>query len=246
MTLLPENAMIQTPNDPGLVKLIQQQISDQLNGHSTWLSKAILPALATLIPTAVIAVSKWAQDHTHSRRSVQLTQRISELAKNISELPVLPFPSANAAVSPQSALTAELESALRELTAIQIRESRHPRNVSVMATVTTKLRAALLLYWPKGFAAWTLHLAFYLYSVFMFFVLVAVVSDQTTPFFNTQSLSTFIPDLFGFLFVFGLVGIPPVIIRYFAARIHRKQCAAMQPAVPPPAIGTEETQVPAS
>jgi hypothetical protein len=238
--------MIQIPTDPDLVKIIQQQISDQLNGKPTWLSKAILPALATLIPTAIIAASKWAQEHTHSRRSVQLTQRISELAKSISELPVLPFPSVNAAVTPQTALTTELESALRELTALQIRQSRHPRSVSVMATVTTKLRAALLLYWPKGFAAWTLHLTFYLYSIFMFFVLVAVVSDQTTPFFNTTSFSTFIPDLFGFLFVFGLVGIPPVIIRYFAARIHRKQCAPMQPAVSPAAISPETSQVPTS
>jgi hypothetical protein len=227
----------QVPTD--LVKFIQQQISDQLNGKSTWLSKAILPALATLIPTGIIAAFKWAQDHTHSRRSVQLTQRISELAKSISELPVISLSNANAAVTPQSALTAELESALRELTAIQVKESHHPRSVSVLATVTTKLRAILLLYRPKGFAAWALHLTFYAYSIFMFFVLVAVVSDQTTPFFNTQSLSTFIPDLLAFLCVFGIVGIPPVILRYFAARIHRKQCAAMQPAVSP-----ESPQVP--
>ncbi len=234
------------PPSPDLVKEIQKQLSGQLTGQVSLLSKVVWPALATLAPTAVIAAFKWAQDHTHTRRSVQLTQRISELAKNISELPVLPLPSATAAVTPQSALTAELESALRELTALQTRASRRPTGVSAVTTVTTKLRAAFLLYRPKGVAAWTLHLAFYLYSVFMIFVLISVVSDQTAPFFNTKSFSDFVPDLFAFIFVFGVVGIPPLIIRYFAAKIHRKQCAQMQSAVPPATLGPEATQIPSS
>ena len=81
-------------------------------------AKYVLPVLALLIPGAVTAASKWILDHSHQRRSAELTERVSTLAKSIAELPVLPLPSVNPAVTPQSALTVELEAALHELTCL--------------------------------------------------------------------------------------------------------------------------------
>ena len=67
-------------------------------------TKYVLPAVATLIPAAIAAASKWILDHSHKRRSAELTERVSTLAKSISELPVLPLPSVNPTITPQSAL----------------------------------------------------------------------------------------------------------------------------------------------
>ena len=58
-------------------------------------TKYVLPVLALLIPGAVTAASKWILDHSNKRRKAELAERVSTLAKNISELPVLPLSSVN-------------------------------------------------------------------------------------------------------------------------------------------------------
>jgi len=199
--------------------LLTEQIPN-ISAKVNLLAKVVWPALATLVPAAIAGAVKWVQDHTSKRRSAELTERISTLAKRISELPVLSLSSATSAATPQSALTAELESALRELTSLQ--KTRAIRRFTGLTTTTAKVRAALLLYRPVGMAAWTLHLAFYVYSFCLVFALVAVFSDQSTPFISS------VADLFAFIFIFGAFGIPPLVIRYFAARIHRAQCAQAQ------------------
>ncbi|MGB7549029.1 MAG: hypothetical protein WBM14_14880 [Terracidiphilus sp.] len=186
------------------------------------LYKVVWPALATLVPAGVMAAFKWAQNHSRDRRSTDLTDRISSLAKIISELPSIPFTGATPAVTPQAALTAELESAVHELTSLQIRSTHRFTGVS---TFTAKVRSALLLYRPKGFAAWTLHIAFFSYLFCFLFVLSAGWSpDPTTNVSSATTPSDFVTSLFVFLTIFGLAGIPPLILRFFAARIHRRQC----------------------
>ena len=39
--------------------------------------------------------------------------------------------------------------------------------------------------------------------------------------------------------MFGILGIPPLIIRHYAAKIHRKQCAQAQVAAPHAAVGSD-------
>jgi hypothetical protein len=204
----------QIPND------VQQQLSAKV----TLLSKVVWPALATLVPAVITAAVRWTQDHSRKRRSAELTERISALAKSISELPELPLTSSTLAVTPRSALTAELDSAVLELTTFQTRASRRFTGVS---TTTAKVRAALLLYRPKGLAAWALHTAFYVYSIFIIFCLVAVMADESSPLISTKTASDFFTSLLAFLFIFGVLGIPPLIIRHYAAKIHRRQCAAV-------------------
>ena len=194
-------------------------ISDKV----TLLSKVVWPGLATLVPAAATAGFKWAQDHTSKRRSAELTERISTLAKRISELPELPLGSATPTITPQAALTAELESAIHELTAIQTRVTT--RRFTGLTTTAAKVRAAFLLYRPKGMTAWTLHIAFYAYSFLLIFVLLAVVSDQSTPFISSVS------DFFAFIFLFGVFGTPPLILRYYATKIQTKQCSQAHAAV---------------
>jgi hypothetical protein len=200
---------------------VQQQLSTKLN----LLSKVVWPALATLVPAAITALFKIAQDHSRKRLGAQLTDRIASLAKCISELPEFPL-AGGTGVTPRTALTAELNSAVNELTALQNRVGRH---LPGMTTMTTRLRAAFLLFRPKGFLAFTLHTLFYLYSFGLIFCLIAVMADRSSPFISTASAGAFFSDLLAFIFIFGILGVPPLVIRYFAARIHRRQCLESHP-----------------
>jgi hypothetical protein len=211
---------------------VQQQLSTKVN----LLSKVVWPALATLVPAAVTALAKITQDHSRKRLSEQLADRISKLARNISELPQVSVATATG-VTPLSVLEAELNAAVNELTALQFRASHRFAGVS---TTTTRVRAALLLYRPKGLAAVTLHTLFYVYSFSLIFCLVAVMADQSSPFISTASAGSFFSDLLAFIVVFGVLGIPPLIIRYYAVKIHRRQCVESQAATvgsgPAPAV----------
>lgn len=193
-------------------------------------AKVLLPAIATLIPAAATAAVKWMLDHSRKSRSVELTQRVSALAKNISELPALPSPGANPAVTPQSALTAELDVVLHELTALQTR-ARH--NFTGFTSVTSKVRSAFLLFPPKGAKAWALHLVFYAYLPCFLFVLYAGWGSSVLPQAgDTGPPEDIVFNLFFFFTVFGILGIPPLIIRYFAVKLHTSQCAQAQIAIP--------------
>jgi hypothetical protein len=199
-------------------------------------TKFVLPAIATLIPAAITAAVKWMLDHSRKGRSVELTQRVSTLAKSISELPVLPLSSANPAVTPQSALTVELEAVLRELTVLQTKAAHSFTGVS---TVTSMLRSAFLLYRPRGFKAWILHLCFYAYlPCFIFVLSVGGASSLPSAGDTAGTTSDILFNLVFFFTSFGILGIPPLIIRHFAAKIHRQQCAPAQVAAP---VSTSQT-----
>ena len=211
---------------------LQSDVQQQLSTKVSLLSKVVWPALATLVPAALTAIAKLVQDHSRKRLSEQLTDRISRLAKSISELPEVTLTTASG-VTPRAALEAELSAAVNELTVLQFRASHRFTGVSIN---TTRLRAALLLYRPKGFAAFTLHTLFYLYSFGLIFCLVAVMADQSSPFISTASAGAFFSDLLAFIAVFGVLGIPPLIIRHFAAKIRRRQCLESSGPVLAPAV----------
>ena len=190
-------------------------------------TKYVLPVLALLIPGAVTAASKWILDHSHKLRSAELTERVSTLAKNISELPVLPLSNVNPNITPQSALTAELEATLRELTALQTRPGH---SFSSVTSITSMVRSALLLFRPQGAAAWILHVSFWAYLPCFIFVLSAgwagaVLSEAGD---TGSTASDIVFRLIFFFTAFGILGIPPLIIRHYAAKIHRRQCAQAQ------------------
>lgn len=194
--------------DPVQVPNISEKVS--------LLSKVVWPALATLVPVAVTSAFKWMQDHSSNQRSAVLIDRITTLAKQITEVPEVQLSGALHPVTPQSALTAELESALRELTVMQHRANT--RRFRGFTNTGARIRAALLLYRPQGITAWLLQLAFYAYSVALIFALLAITTDQSTPLIASVS------DLFAFIFIFGVLGVPPLILRYFASRVHARQC----------------------
>jgi hypothetical protein len=78
-----------------------------------------------------------------------------------------------------------------------------------------------------------LHLCFYAYlPCFIFILSVGWASDLPKAGNTAGTTSDILFNLFFFFTVFGILGIPPLIIRYFAVKIHRKQCALAQVAAP--------------
>lgn len=185
--------------------------------------KIAVPVLSALVPAALTTAFKWAQDHDRQRRKADLIERIAKLAKNISELPELPSPSGDATDRVRSALHVELESALRELTLLQTHVSRRVIGVS---SITSRLRSALLLYWPKGLIAWMLHIAFFVWLFFLALMTLGFFTGKDDP-----ELSNTSPIML--ICIYAVLGVPPLIIRYYAARIHRRQCARSEPVAVP-------------
>jgi hypothetical protein len=226
------------------------ELYKSLTGKVTELAVLAIIGFGT---TAVSALVKWAQDHTSSNRGAELTARISALSKTIAELPDVPLSAASTGLTPRSVLTAQLESAVHELTALQDEAKTGSRFKGFsFASAIARMRSAFLLYRPIGWAAKTLHLAFYLYLFGYIFCLTAVLESGgntagppqvTAPTHAVQASpasaanvvgQTKIPDvppavdtvadLFAFIVIFGLFAIPPVVLRHYAARMHNNEC----------------------
>jgi hypothetical protein len=201
---------------------------------TTWvglLSPVVVPALTTLVPAGIIALFKIMQNLSRSRRSEELTARINQLAKYIADLPASVADQGDGAIGPRAALQAELNLTVSELTALQsrVRHSFH----EVSSTATARLRAALLLFRPKGLPAFTLHALFYLYDVAFLFTILAVIfgkdpSTGNTEFISTASASAFVTDALAFIFLVGVASIPPLVLHHCAIKIHRRQIASVR------------------
>ena len=215
-------------NDPTLADKIQKGGKEGVD----FLSKVVWPALAALVPALGTALFKVFQDHSRARRSVQLTERISSLAKSLAELPELSPPANPSAVTPRAALTTELNLAVSELAAIQSRVHHSFRDLS--STATARMRSALLLYRPNGFLAFTLHALFYIYSLSFAFGLLAFLIGIADPTSGDPNVlgnvdhPSFVSDLLGFIMLVGIFSIPSLVLHHYAARIHRKQCLETQ------------------
>jgi hypothetical protein len=206
---------------------LNADVSKHVNENVSQLSKVIWQVLATVVTIGVPTVFKWVQDHSRTRRRIELTERVSALAKGISDLPLDPPATGLVRMAtPRDALSAELDAVLRELTGLQ---AKAPHRLGGIAGATASFRSMFLLYKPQGTKAWTLHIAFFSYSAMMFFLFLAVISDPSaSDFSKTKTASAFFTDLLAYMFVVGLFSIPAFVLRYFAARIHRRQCAEGQ------------------
>jgi hypothetical protein len=214
---------------------LNADVSKHVNENVSQLSKVIWQVLATVVTIGVPTAFKWVQDHSRTRRRIALTERVSTLAKSISELPE-DAPGLAAHVTPRDALQTELDSVLRELTGLQ---AKAPHRLGGIAGATASVRSMFLLYKPQGTKAWTLHIAFFSYAAFMFFCFMAVMTDASaSPFSKTKDASDFFADLVAYMFLVALFSIPAFVLRFFAAKIHRRQCAQAQgmadqaPAIP--------------
>jgi hypothetical protein len=207
-------------------------------------AKLVVPALVTLIPAGITAAAKLLQDRSHARRSAGLTERICKLTKDIAELPELPSSSTELPVTPRMVLMAELNAAITEMTALHAKPARRIGDASF--TLAAKVRSALLLYRPKGFLAFSLHVTFYLYTLVIVCFLISMARDPELGLRQLHPVSQFTINLLIFVMMTGIFSLPSVLLRSFAARIHRRQnperpVVAAGPASTPPLAATPVT-----
>lgn len=207
--------------------------------------KIAVPLLCALVPTATAAVIKWLQDHDLRRRRAGLTDDLTKLAKNLADLPLMP--ESDAVQRMRSALNAELDTGVRELMLLQTHVSRRPVGVS---SIVPGLKAMFLWWRPRGFKAWMLHLGFYASLLFLAIMTLGFSAEQSekkadaalhkldgktapaapvvsAPTPDPASRDNSEPTSAGTVVtIYVLFGIPPLIFRYFAAGIHRRQCQA--------------------
>jgi hypothetical protein len=169
--------------------------------------------VAPLVPALVAALFKLSEDLGRQKRKASLIDSIAKLAKNIAELPELPASSDNATQRLREAFQVELEQSYRELKTLQARTPRHAVGFS---SITSGLRSAFLLYRPRGAAAWMLHIGFYACLLLFAFMTLGLVADSSDS-SNTPGVV---------ITIYTIMGIPPLIFRYFAMKIHHRQCAA--------------------
>ncbi|HEY9125507.1 MAG TPA: hypothetical protein VIM62_00180 [Acidobacteriaceae bacterium] len=201
--------------------------------------KIAVPLLCALVPTTAAAVIKWLQDHDLRRRRVALTDDLTKLAKSLAELPQAP--EFEAVERMRLALHAEMELGVRDLLQMQAHAPRRPVGVS---SIAPGLKAMFLWWRPRGFAAWMLHLAFYSSLVFLAFMTLGMSVDSSEKkeqaaqraleaklapreSQEAQKPPVEAPTSAGTVVViYVLFGVPPLIFRYWASGIHRRQCQA--------------------
>lgn len=248
---------------------------DLYNHLAGKLTDLVVLAIIGFGTTVIGALVKWVQNHTSGNRGAELTARISALSKTISELPDVPLSGATPGLTPRSALTAQLESAVHELTALQAeaRAGSRFKGFSLASTIA-RVRSGFLLYRPQGWAAWTLHLTFYVYMSCYLISIAAVLDAKGTDAVAPQKMAQTqaaqnsqkpivkgadevkipdvppavgtLADLFAFIVIFGLFAIPPTLLRHYAAKIHRNQCEKAKDDLRPAAANPETTSVAAA
>jgi len=176
--------------------------------------------VAPLVPALLAAVFKLTEDHGRERRKAALIDGIAKLAKNIAELPELPESGSGATQRLRDAFQVELEQAYKELRTLQ---TRTPRKTVGLSSIGAGLRSAFLLYRPHGFAAWLLHLGFYGCLLLFAFMTLGLVASGSDPSATSNTPGVVVT-------IYTIMGIPPLILWYYAMKIHRKQCAAVEAA----------------
>lgn len=148
----------------------------------------ILPVTLALAPTLIGATIKWLQDNSKSKRRSQLSDRLTGVSKAYGEQTTGNDDLLTAA---RTALGAEISAICAELASLQA-ESKRTSNRTLYGWVSD----AFLLFRPRGFLAWTVHLIFYCGASLVLFGLLGVAIDQKVEDAKYA--------LFGF-FLFGLV-----------------------------------------
>jgi hypothetical protein len=219
----------------------QAAVNKQVTSWVSQFAHVFWQTMATLVPAGIIALAKILQNQGRSRRASQLTDRISQLSKSIAELPDVPVANA-AGVTPRSALTAELNLAVTELSTLQTKVRYNLREATT--TFAARLRGVLLLYRPKGkYAVWV-HTLFYLYGAFFVFCVLSVLTyggDNSKPFFNTANTSDLLSSVFAFIFIVGIFSIPLFFLHHVAARFHRAQFPLVSSPAPEPRTSEAHT-----
>jgi hypothetical protein len=176
--------------------------------------------IAPLVPALVAALFKLMEDHGREKRKASLIDSMAKLAKNIAELPELPASSGDATQRLRDAFQVELEQAYKELKTLQ---TRAPRRTVGLASIGSGLRSAFLLYRPHGAGAWLLHIGFYACLLLFALMTLGFAASVSDPSVQSNTPGVVIT-------IYTILGVPPLILWYFATKIHHRQCTVAEAA----------------
>jgi hypothetical protein len=170
-----------------------------LNESQTDSNTHVLSVVLVIAPALVGAGINWLHDNSKSTRRSQLADRLLAMmtaycAQNPGTDGVL--------MAAHTALGNEIGAICNELSTLQTDSQRTSRR-----TGYGWLSDAFLLYWPKGFFAWVVHLVFYFGLLFLLFGMwgYAISSEVANASDKVEDWKFFLPGSFFFgLVLFGL------------------------------------------
>lgn len=224
---------VETPSHGGIAQLLRE-FSNFVVNHWADIAK-VMVALATLLSTggALGGRFSWLQRYIAPRRKSDLIEQISKLAESMSKVRELPEWADDMNAEVRSTLRAEMETKLAELRKLQAAAVPAVRTHTGGAAVKTWLKYTFLWWIPKGFGAWIIHLCYYLLGVVIGLMslgyLVAVLAPDPGTHIDAGDVTLAIV-------LYAVLGVPALVLRFFAVRIYRHQCEeALRKCEPQPA-----------
>lgn len=184
----------------------------------------VMVALATLLSTGGVLGGRfsWLQRFIAPKRKADLIEQINKLAESMSKVQDLPEWAGEMNAEIRATLKAEMEAKLTELKKLQSPVIWAHRGGS---SVKSWLKYTFLWWKPKGVGAWVFHLSYYFLLLVIGLMSLGFLVSLTTPDPHTGKLTTVdATDVTLAIVVYAILGVPAMVLRFFAARIYKHQC----------------------
>jgi hypothetical protein len=210
------------PHQPGWFLQDLKNFSNAVVKHWSDIAKVVV-ALATLLSTGGVLGGRfsWLQRFIAPKRKAELVEQIGKLAENMSKAAELPEWASEMNSDVRATLKAELEMKLAELKKLQAPATKVHSSHSGASSVRNWLKYTFLWWWPRGFGAWLLHLSYYLLMVVIGLMSLGFLVAVLTPDPKTHIGAT---DITLAIVLYAILGVPALVLRFFAARIYKHQC----------------------
>ncbi|MFC5864430.1 hypothetical protein ACFPT7_19140 [Acidicapsa dinghuensis] len=223
ITLLLQNASSAgNPDTPGFLQHARD-FSKFVSNHWSDIAK-VMVALATLLSTGGVLGGRfsWLQRFIAPKRKADLIEQISKLAESMSKVQDLPEWAGELNAEVRATLKAEMEAKLSELKKLQSPPIWAHHGGS---PVKSWLKYTFLWWKPKGFGAWAFHLSYYfLLAVIGLMSLGFLVGLMSHDPATGKLAHVDAADVTLAIILYAILGVPAMVLRFFAARIHRNQC----------------------
>lgn len=175
-------------------------------------------ALATLLSTGGALGGRfgWLQGFIAPKRRSDLLEQIGKLAESMSKMQELPEWAGDINAEIRATLRAEMEMKLTELKKLQ---KPAKREYSGGLPVKIWLKYSFLWWKPKGFGAWCFHMSYYLMLTLIGLISMLFLVTIRSP--GTHIDTT---DVTMAIILYAILGVPAMVLRFFAAKIYRHQC----------------------
>ena len=211
-------------NGSGLLKFAQD-VWNFVSSNWSNIVKITL-ALATLLSTGGALGGRFGflERFIAPKRKSELLEQIGKLSETMSKMQELPEWAADMSAEIKTALKAEMEIKLSEFKRLQ---SPTKWEYSGGLSVKNWFKYCFLWWRPRGFSAWCFHLSYYLMLALVIITSLIFLTEilSSAPGTHVDSADVTIA-----IILYTILGVPTMVVRFFAAKIHRHQCDESLPA----------------